>query len=160
MDELLAVPFVEHIHPEDRESVEAVLAELAAGNPVDGFECRHVCADGSVLWLEWSTNSRPEAGVMYGLARDITERRIPTDELRTLRHVATLAAEGVVPADLFAVVTEGVARVVDVPIVTVVRYELDATLTVCANVSQRVKAVSRGQSVVIGRHDVERAGAG
>ena len=54
------------------------------------------------------------------------------EELSALRHIATLAAEGVAPADLFAVVAEEVARVVDVPIVTVVRYELDTTLTVCA----------------------------
>jgi PAS domain S-box-containing protein len=132
LGELLALPFVENIYPEDRESVEAALAELAAGNPVVGFECRHVRADGSVRWFEWSTSGRTEAGVMYGVARDVTDRRIASDELSALRRVATLAAEGVAPADLFAVVAEEVARVVDVPIVTVVRYELDATLTVCA----------------------------
>jgi hypothetical protein len=69
---------------------------------------------------------------MYGMARDVTERRIANDELSALRHIATLAAEGVAPADLFAVVAEEVARVVAVPIVTVVRYALDTTLMVCA----------------------------
>jgi PAS domain S-box-containing protein len=59
----------------DRESVQAVLAELAAGNPVVGFECRHVRADGTVRRFEWSTSSRPDAGVVYGVARDVTERR-------------------------------------------------------------------------------------
>jgi hypothetical protein len=49
---------------------------------------------------------------MYGAARDVTERHIATKELSALRHVATLAAEGVVPTDLFAVVAEEVARVV------------------------------------------------
>jgi PAS domain S-box-containing protein len=133
LEQLLAVPFVENIHPDDRESVEAVLAELAAGNPVVGFECRHVCADGSMRWLEWSTSSRPEAGVMYGVARDITERRIANEELSALRHIATLAAEGVAPADLFAVVAEEVARLVDVPLAIVVRYNADDTATDCAS---------------------------
>ncbi|MCW2652412.1 MAG: hypothetical protein QOE41_3051 [Mycobacterium sp.] len=132
IDELLALPFFKNVYPDDRESVRAVLAELAAGNPVVGFECRHVRADGSVRWFEWSTSSRPEAGVVYGVARDVTERRIANDELSALRRVATLAAEGVAPADLFAVVAEEVARVVDVRIVSVVRYELAATATVCA----------------------------
>ena len=130
--ELLAIPFVENIHPDDRESVGAVLAELAAGQPVVGFECRHLCADGSIRWLEWSTSNRPDAGVVYGVGRDITERRMASEELSALRRVATLAGEGVAPADLFAMVAEVVARVVHVPIVTVVRYELDNTLTVCA----------------------------
>ena len=131
-EELLAVPFIEIVYPKDRESVKAVLEELAAGSPVVGFECRHIHADGSMRWFEWSTSSRPGAGVVYGVARDVTERRTAKEELSAMRHIATLAAEGVAPADLFAVVAEEVARVVDVPIVTVVRYELDTTLTVCA----------------------------
>jgi signal transduction histidine kinase len=49
--------------------------------------------------------------------------------------VATLVAEGVQPQDLFAVVAEEVARVVDVPLVSVVRYELDGTATECAGFS-------------------------
>ncbi|WP_414687226.1 GAF domain-containing protein, partial [Mycobacterium sp.] len=131
-EELLARPFIDNIHPDDREPVEAVLAELAAGKPVVGFECRHICADGSLRWFEWSTSSRPQAGVMYGVARDVTDRRIANDELNALRRVATLAAEGVAPADLFAVVAEEVAHVIDVPRVSVARYELDGTATTCA----------------------------
>lgn len=50
---------------------------------------------------------------MYGAGRDVTERHTATKELSALRHVATLAAEGVVPTDLFAVLAEEVARVVD-----------------------------------------------
>jgi PAS domain S-box-containing protein len=132
-EELLALPFIENVYRDDRESVEAVLAELAAGDSVVGFECRHVCADGSVRWLEWSTTSRPEAGVVYGVGRDVTDRRVANDELSALRHVATLAAEGVAPADLFAVVAKEVARVIHVPRVSVARYEPDGTVTTCAS---------------------------
>jgi PAS domain S-box-containing protein len=143
-EQLLAVPFLQHIHPEDRGSVEALLGELSAGNPVVGFECRHICADGSIRWLEWSTSSRPEAGLVYGVGRDITERRIANDELSALRHIATLAAEGVAPADLFAVVAEEVARVVGVPFVTVARYALDNTLTVCATFPKEITVLPVG----------------
>jgi PAS domain S-box-containing protein len=129
LEELLASPFVDNIYPGDREAVEAVLAEVANGRPVVGFECRHVRADGAVRWFEWSTSSRPEAGVMYGVARDVTERRLASDELSALRRVAMVAAEGAAPSDLFAVVAEEVARVMDVPVVTVVRYEPDAKAT-------------------------------
>jgi GAF domain-containing protein len=55
-----------------------------------------------------------------------------------------LAAEGVAPTDLFAVVAEGVARVVDVPIVTVVRYELDGTATVCSTFPSEVALFPAG----------------
>jgi len=144
LGELLAQPFVQNIHPEDRASAQALLADLAAGRPVVEFACRHVCADGSVRWLEWSTSSRPEAGLVYGLGRDITERSIANEELSALRHIAILAAEGVAPADLFAVVAEEVARVVAVPFVTVVRYELDNTLTVCATFPKELKLFPAG----------------
>jgi PAS domain S-box-containing protein len=134
-EELLARPFMDNVHPDDRESVRAVLGELAHGNDIVGFECRQVCADGSVRWLEWNTRTRPEEGVVYGVARDVTDRRVASAELNALRRVATLVAEGVQPQDLFAVVAEEVARVVDVPLVSVARYEPDGTATECASFS-------------------------
>jgi PAS domain S-box-containing protein len=133
LDELLARPFMDNVFPDDLASVEAVLAELAAGNDIVGFECREVCADGSVRWFEWTTSSRPEAGIVYGVARDVTERRMANDELSALRRIATLAAEGVAPSDLFAVVAEEVAHVVNVPLLIVARYEVDGTATECAS---------------------------
>ena len=133
LEELLALPFAENVYPGDRQLVEVALAKLAAGNAVVGFECRHVCADGSVRWFEWSSSSWPEAGVMYGVGRDVTGRRMANDELSALRRIATLAAEGVAPSDLFAVVAEEVARVVNVPLLIVARYEVDGAATECAS---------------------------
>jgi PAS domain S-box-containing protein len=135
-EELLARPFLDIVHPDDHESVRAVLGELAHGNDVVGFEVRQVRADGSVRWLEWNTRTRPEEGVVYGVARDVTERRLAGAELGALRRVATLVAEAVQPQDLFAVVAEEVARVVDVPLVSVTRYELDGTATEVASFSR------------------------
>jgi PAS domain S-box-containing protein len=132
-EELLARPFIDTVHPDDRESVRAVQAQLAAGNDIVGFELRQVCADGSVRWLEWNTSIRPEAGVVYGAARDVTDRRVANDELSALRRVATLIAKGVAPSDLFAIVAAEVARVINVPRVSVARYELDGTATNCAS---------------------------
>jgi PAS domain S-box-containing protein len=134
-EELLARPFMDNVHPDDLESVSAVLAELAAGNDIVGFECREVCADGSVRWFEWNTSTRPEAGFVYGVGRDVTDRRIADDQLSAVRRVATLVAKGAQPQDLFAVVAEEVARVVNVPLVSVVRYEADDTATECASFS-------------------------
>jgi signal transduction histidine kinase len=128
-----------NIHPDDREAAGAVLAELADGKHVIGFECRHICADGAVRWLEWKTHARPEEGVAYGLAEDVTDRRAASAEMDALRRVATLVAGGVQPQDLFAVVAEEVSRVVDIPAVSVVRYELDGTATECANFNRGEK---------------------
>jgi signal transduction histidine kinase len=67
-----------------------------------------------------------------GEATDVTGGRAANDELSALRHVATLAAEGAAPRDLFAVAAEEVARVVHVPLVIIARYETDGTATQCA----------------------------
>src|SRR6202022_2823537 len=109
-EELRARPWMDNFPPDDLEAVKAALAEVVAGNNVVGFECREVCADGSVRWFEWSTISLPEAGIAYAVGRDVTERRKANDELSALRRVATLAVEGVARTDLFAVVAEEVAR--------------------------------------------------
>jgi GAF domain-containing protein len=69
------------------------------------------------------------------VAERTSELHTANDELNALRRVATLVAEGVQPQDLFAVVAEQVARVVNVPLVSVARYELDGTATECASFS-------------------------
>jgi PAS domain S-box-containing protein len=122
-EELLTRPFVDSVHPDDVESVDARLVELAAGNDVVGFECRHICADGSVRWFEWNTRTAPEEGVVYGVGRDVTERRVVNAELAALRRVATLVARGIPPEELFAAVTDEVRRLLSAEIAALIRYE-------------------------------------
>jgi PAS domain S-box-containing protein len=134
--ELLARPFTDYVHPDDVESVGAFLVALADGKDSTEFECRQICADGSVRWFRWSTHTRSDDGAVYGVARDVTDRHGSNAELDALHRVATLVAGGVRPQDLFAVVAEEVSRVVDVSAVSVVRYELDGTAAECATVNR------------------------
>jgi signal transduction histidine kinase len=57
------------------------------------------------------------------------------EEQAALRRVATLVAEGVPAQDLFALVTQEVARVVEAPMVLLVRYEPERMASVLASVS-------------------------
>jgi PAS domain S-box-containing protein len=63
------------VHPDDAERTREALAQLAEGHDVVRFEGRVICADGAARWLEWSTRSMPERGVVYSVGRDTTERR-------------------------------------------------------------------------------------
>jgi PAS domain S-box-containing protein len=143
-EEVLARPFMDNVHPDDVESVGAVFIGPAEGKDTSGFECRLICTDGSVRWFKWNTHTRPDEGVVYGVARDVTDRRGASAELNALHRVATLVAEGVQPQDLFAIVAEEVSRVVDVSAVSVVRYELDGTATECANFDRGEKLFPAG----------------
>jgi PAS domain S-box-containing protein len=74
-EELMAKPFLDFVHPEDRQRTVAETARLAAGNEVIAFENRYRCKNGSYLWLLWSARPLVEEQLIYASARDLTERR-------------------------------------------------------------------------------------
>jgi PAS domain S-box-containing protein len=73
--ELLATPFIEFIHPDDREATLAEAKKVAGGKALVAFENRYRCKDGSYRWFQWSVTPIIEDRVMYGVARNVTERR-------------------------------------------------------------------------------------
>lgn len=75
MEELLAKPFSEIIHPDDLAETGAVVARLQAGEPVHQFHVRLLKADGTPLSFAWSASPDhdPAAGIFYTVGRDITE---------------------------------------------------------------------------------------
>jgi PAS domain S-box-containing protein/putative nucleotidyltransferase with HDIG domain len=74
-EELLARPFIDFVHPDDRE---VTLAELKrqtdAGQSVLNFKNRYRCSDGSYRWLEWCSRPDPERNNLVAVARDVSER--------------------------------------------------------------------------------------
>ncbi|MCW8130417.1 MAG: PAS domain S-box protein [Planctomycetota bacterium] len=84
--ELLEKPFLSFVHPEDAASTAAATAQLAAGNPVNGFENRYRCKDGSYRWFLWSAIPDRARGEIIAVARDITERREAEERLRDLNQ--------------------------------------------------------------------------
>ena len=92
-------------------------------------------ADGSEFPLELAL-SRVEGDpvLVCGALRDISAAqkaenhlRELVDEQSALRRVATLVARESSPQELFALVAEQVARIIDVPLVRLVRYEPDGS---------------------------------
>jgi PAS domain S-box-containing protein len=155
IEELLARPMLAVVHPDDVESVGTVLSGLLEGEDVIGFENRVICADGSARWLEWNTRAVPERGIVYGVGRDVTERRradaelenaqrmidasreelrVLADEQAALRRVAILVARGVPPAEVFPAVAAEVSVLFGSDIAAIVRFEDDGTVTVLGDV--------------------------
>jgi diguanylate cyclase (GGDEF)-like protein/PAS domain S-box-containing protein len=91
-DELRAVPFVERVHPDDRERTKAEAAALFEGAESVGFENRYLAKDGSVHWLRWSATLAPDESLIYARAADVTELKKVEDEREgLLREVAEMA---------------------------------------------------------------------
>ena len=130
--ELLSRPFLELIHTDDRAHTVAAVDVLAEGQELIEFENRFVCRDGSVRWFQWTSRPVPEQGLMYGVARDVTDRKRGEAEQAALRRVATLVARAVAPAEVFDAVTREVGLQCDADIARLERFEPDRTVTVVA----------------------------
>lgn len=83
-EELLAKPFLDFVHPEDREATAAETAKLASGVETISFENRYRCKDGSYKWLLWNATPSVDRQLSFAVARDITERKRGEEQLRQL----------------------------------------------------------------------------
>jgi PAS domain S-box-containing protein len=75
VDELKAKPFFEFVHPDDRDRTLAQNKAVRGGGQARGFENRYLCKDGSYRWLRWSAAPDTDQGVIYAVARDITDAK-------------------------------------------------------------------------------------
>ena len=105
-DELLARPFLDFVHPDDRQRSNEVFAEVLGGGEINQFENRFLCKDGSERWLQWSSRAVPDERVVHAIARDVTESRRITGEQAALRRAATLVAQAVPLDEVFGAVTQ------------------------------------------------------
>ncbi|MGD8328300.1 MAG: PAS domain-containing sensor histidine kinase [Acidobacteriota bacterium] len=74
-EDLLSKAFVEFVHPEDQAATIAAVEQLAQGLDIVDFENRYRAADGTWRWLAWRSTSVPEEGLIFAVARDITDHK-------------------------------------------------------------------------------------
>jgi PAS domain S-box-containing protein len=131
-EELLATPWVEVIHPDDRVRYREAVELLARGQPVCHLEIRSVGRDGSTRWLEWNCRAVLHEGLIYAAARDVTDSYCAAEEQAALRRVATLVARGASPAKVFDAVAFEMRHLLNADSARIWRYEPDSTVTLVA----------------------------
>ena len=93
-EELMARPFIEFVHPEDRQRTLNQNADVRGGGQALGFENRYLCKDGSYRWFHWNAASNSSERVIYSVARDVTNSKLAEAEReRLLRHLQDALAE-------------------------------------------------------------------
>jgi len=92
--ELMSEPFIEFVHPDDRERTLTQNRAVRGGGQALGFENRYLCKDGSYRWFLWNAAPDPDGRVIYSVARDITERKQAEEEReRLVRELQDALAE-------------------------------------------------------------------
>ena len=94
-EELLARPYIEFIHPDDRAATLAEAEKVSGGKKVIAFENRYRCKDGSYRVFQWSAVPLPDEGLVYAAARDITERKRVEEALRESEERFRMLVSGV-----------------------------------------------------------------
>jgi len=84
VDELMSRPFIEFVHPDDRERTLNQNRAVREGGQALGFENRYLCKDGTFRWLLWNAAPDSDESVIYSVARDVTERKRAEEERERL----------------------------------------------------------------------------
>lgn len=83
-EQLMAQPFIEFVHVDDRERTVEEVARLAGGEESIDFENRFRSKDGSYRWLCWSARCAPAERLIYASARDVTHQKEADERIQWL----------------------------------------------------------------------------
>ena len=74
-EELTGRPFIDFVHPDDRELTLAAAANVGVrGHEIVNFENRYRHKDGTWRWLVW--NARSDGETWFAVAKDVTEHKL------------------------------------------------------------------------------------
>jgi PAS domain S-box-containing protein len=92
--ELMSKPFIEFVHPDDRERTLNQNREVRGGGRALSFENRYLCKDGSYRWFRWNAAPDRSQKVIYSVARDVTASKQADEEReRLVRDLQSALAE-------------------------------------------------------------------
>lgn len=103
IEELRSRPFIEFVHPDDREGTLAQNRAVRDGGQALGFQNRYLCKDGSFRWFHWNAAPDSLSGIIYSVARDITvQKRAEQERERLVTELQAALAEvrelrGIIP---------------------------------------------------------------
>ena len=81
--ELLSRPYMEFIHPDDRDVTRIQAGRLTDGHDIMYFENRYLHKDGTVRWLLWTSTPFAQQQIIYASARDVTEQKAAEETMRS-----------------------------------------------------------------------------
>lgn len=74
-EELYARPINDFVHPDHKEVTAKVRDELIRSKPLYSFENRYVTKGGETVWLSWTSMPIESEGVIFAIAKNITDKK-------------------------------------------------------------------------------------
>src|SRR5215471_8555360 len=92
-EELLTQPWINLIHPDDREATTAEASKVFEGYKTMRFRNRYRSKDGSYRWIVWTAAAPADGQFFYATGRDVTEIKRDEDLLIAQYSVTRVLAE-------------------------------------------------------------------
>ena len=89
-EELEGQPMLSFIHPDDVAASQSQMERIETERDVKGIINRYRCRDGTYRYLEW--RARQEGELVYGVARDVTERLAVEAEMAAAKAAVEAAS--------------------------------------------------------------------
>ncbi|AFL85143.1 PAS domain S-box [Belliella baltica DSM 15883] len=81
-EEILSISYNDFTHPEDKGSTQSTVKKLSDGNNITYYESRYKTKSGKYIWLAWTSTPLLEEGLIFAIAKDITERKKQEEALK------------------------------------------------------------------------------
>ena len=92
IEELMARPYLEFVHPDDHEATIAAAAKAESGAQVILFRNRFRTRDRAYRWLSWNAVPFPAEQLIYAVGRDVTDFKRSEDRLTAAYAVSRVVA--------------------------------------------------------------------
>lgn len=89
-EELLAVPYTNLIHPDDQSRSADEADNLPKNKQTFYFQNRYITKSGNIKWLAWNAIYVKEENNIYGVAKDITEKKELEELLQKANQLARI----------------------------------------------------------------------
>lgn len=91
-NEIVNLPFTHFIHPEDEEITRKQAEKLSRGEAIFYFENRLITKNRNVKWMAWTFTPSNEDNLIYGIGKDITEKKNLEDILNKSNRLARIGS--------------------------------------------------------------------
>lgn len=83
-NEILSRPLIDFVHEDDKEATLNTRKKIHTENREINFENRYLTKNGEIKWLAWTSIPLQNEGLVFGVAKDITERKLMEEERKEL----------------------------------------------------------------------------